>query len=142
MAQIQNDGKFKVDRICYGGSFAKETSTFLKFDVDAVIYVRYDGRMDTTSDILEFLENVRNDWKRVLMLKTNLTESDLSKGKNAVKFELDGFQFDLCPAIDFGRDPHELIRFNVRGQNNNDIHKSCPLESNRNNGQRKEFDIA
>ena len=114
---IKKNGNFEIDRICYGGSFAKETSTFLKFDVDVVIYVRYDGRMDTTSDILEFLENVRNDWKRVLMLKTNLTESDLSKGKNAVKFELGGYPFDLCPAIDFSKDPYEKIRLWIREEN-------------------------
>ena len=110
---MQQDSKFRIDRIRYGGSFAKETSTLLKLDVDVAIYVQFEGKMETDKDIYDFLERVREDWKRVLMCHTNLTKEDLSKGKFAIKFTLQKFQFDLVPAINFSRDPYEEIRMNI-----------------------------
>lgn len=138
---IQTQSEFRINRLRHGGSFAKGTSTFLKLDVDLVCYVEMEETFETTSDIFDFLERVRNDWKRVLISNTDLTESDLAKGKNAVKFELDSFQFDLCPAINFSPDMYEPIKIKIRDQNCNDIPKRCQSEANGSNGYGKEFEI-
>ena len=140
-AWIQQQSKFRIDRLRHGGSFAKGTSTFLKLDVDLVCYVQLEETFETTSDVFDFLQEVRDDWKQVLMHNTNLSESDLSKGKFAVKFELDGFQFDLCPAINFSRDLYEPIYINVRSKDCNEFVKYNDPASNRRSNYGKEFDI-
>ena len=138
---IQQQSKFRIDRLRHGGSFAKGTSTILKLDVDLVCYVQLEENFETTSDVFDFLQEVREDWKKVLMHNTNLSKSDLSKGKFAVKFELDGFQFDLCPAINFSRDLYEPIYINVRSKDCNDFVKQNETSLDRNSSYGKEFDI-
>ena len=94
---ITQNSKFKTDRCRFGGSSAKGTSTFLEVDIDVVIYVNYEhGDVDNAWEVQAFLENVREDWRDVLMMCTELAEEDLLGGKIALKFELDGFHFDLC----------------------------------------------
>ena len=138
---IQQQSKFRIDRLRHGGSFAKGTSTFLKLDVDLVCYMQMEDNFETTSDVFDFLQEVREDWKSVLIHNTNLSESDLSKGKFAVKFELDGFQFDLCPAINFSRDLYEPIYINVRRKDCNDVLKCNEPASHRDSSYGREFDI-
>ena len=108
---IKEECNFKIDRCRFGGSFAKQTSTLLKLDVDVAIYVNYEKDLQTSTpeEIMQFLLDVKDDWKDILIRNTNLTQKDLSKGKNAVKFDLDGLQFDLCPAINCTRNQYDQI---------------------------------
>ena len=107
---IKQDSKFGTDRCRFGGSFKKGTSTFLKVDVDVVIYVNYDGDIHNTNQVIEFLQDVREDWKDILMVHTPLDDHDLANGKNAVKFSLNDFDFDLCPAINVSQNTNEHQR--------------------------------
>jgi len=103
--------------------------------------VQLEEIFETTSDVFDFLQEVREDWKKVLMHNTNLSKSDLSKGKFAVKFELDGFQFDLCPVINFSRDLYEPIFINVRSKDCNDFIKRNETAWNSSSSYGKELDI-
>ena len=123
---IKEESKFKTDRIRFGGSFAKRTATLLKLDVDVAIYVNYEKDLTAATppeEIMRFFDDVKNDWKDILIRNTNLTQEDLSKGKNAVKFDLEGLQFDLCPAINYSQDQHDQIISNKLYQLTNNLRK-------------------
>lgn len=112
---IEKYGEFKTDRILFGGSFGKGTSTFLKVDVDITIFVNWpeEMKLEFRRDecLLEILGWVKQDWKKVLMEHTHLSEKDF-RGRNAVKFTLQNFQFDLCPGINVSRDSRQqAIKF-------------------------------
>ena len=122
---IKTNSKFKPDRCRFGGSFAKGTSTFLKVDVDVTIYINFEGDKCNSHEVLYFLQRVREDWKDVLMLNTDLTEEDLSSGKNTVKFELQDFHFDLCPAINVSQDTNVQVSETLR------IYQETDAENNK-----------
>ena len=93
---IKQDSNYKIDHCRFAGSFAKDTSTFLKLDIDVVIYVNYDGNMNDTKEILKFLGGVREDWKGVVLRNFfSLREDDFFWGKYAVHFEWLSFIFNI-----------------------------------------------
>ena len=85
---IKRNSKYKVDRCEIVGGVAKKTSTFIKADVDTIIYFNDERRDIKLTDVL-------SDWIDILLLNTDLREQDIHQTKKVLTFRYDGIPIDL-----------------------------------------------
>ena len=114
---LRQKSMFTIDRCRFGGSLEKETATILKVDVDMVAFVnpnKNNVNLNDADSVMQFLENVREHWLSLIMLHPELKINyNLVLGKNAIKINLGGFDFDLCPAINHSPNPKDELTIPV-----------------------------
>ena len=85
---IKRKAKYKVDRCEIVGGMEKKTSTFIKVDVDSIIYFN-----DVNENIK--LSDVLSDWEDILLLNTNLKVQDIRQTKMLLTFTYNEISIDL-----------------------------------------------
>ena len=123
---LRESGKYTIDRCRFGGSLEKETATVLKVDVDVVVFVNPRSEWVDLNDpdsILLYLATVRDHWMYLLYSRIPGLEfhKNLKRGKNTIKINLGGFDFDICAAINHIRTPQNELVLKVDKKDTNCI---------------------
>ena len=102
---LQDQESQSLDRCRLVGGLAKKTSTSLKMDADLVIFVNAD-----VDDVLKFKKSILNTWEDILLVNTELKESDIKKTVHSLKFRFKEVDIDLLPAINFDVDSNKQLK--------------------------------
>jgi len=90
---LQKKSRHSLDRVRVVGGIEKKTSTAIKAEIDSVIYYN-----DVNNNLKK--EDIVDDFKKVLLLNTNLTQKDIYITKNnSMKFTMDGVPIDLLVGV-------------------------------------------